>query len=995
MSTALKDQRDRDRFMRELDQNFCVSAGAGVGKTTAIVERVARLAAENPAALARLVVVTYTKSAAEELRVRTRARVIEQLAAMGSLNQNVVGEMRRAFFGTIHSFCLKLVREHGRALGLPQNIDLLEEEDEQDVWARFSESAALDALPLEAGLLRAVLRFMSFEDLLRLARRIDGDLAETIMRDFAAELQPEVTFSAALADAGKRSVENTRANQDALREWLREWSGDAPFLKLPDFRTGSGSFKESFAQELAPLARWLGNAAARLAAEIALGYRAFRRDERRLTYADQISWCRKLMENPVVLERLRARKIIVILDEAQDTDAGMFSILTELTRPPGTAVGEWPRNKQASGPEPGRFCFVGDEQQAIYGQRADLGTYKSFLDAFSGRSGGERLEFSVTMRCPQRVIAAVNAMFFQDERMRQTHLSFRELHEKPRCEEGAAWLLPIEPVPDEKQIDALFGAECEQVAKFLLEYGPAGLGAHRWNDVAILCPRHKWLAQAADAFFRAGIPCRLVAEKKMRLEQPSRSWPAALLYALVNPWDRFEMIGVLREIFAVSDVDLADAQSVNRPFAFESETGLSPRLAAAMKTLRSLRAEVPGGGTLSRFVERVISEAHLAARLEAIGEAAENLESLRRDALTAECGGVPLREWVDGLCSDLAKSAESSADLADEMPILTCQKSKGLEWPVVIPLGLGRMIHSWREDFPRVQQRGGAVSVHLSPVTVDKALEQERELARREELQRVFYVSLTRAKSLLVLPDSAALYGDKKASFQELCKWSELDCADFLQAPSPLAARAEAKKALELQTHMAPSMPTISEAAKFSRETPRQILRDDLRIDAIQPWRGTGGLDFPAWWHATMRRFPWLAAAREQRDFLLRAVEETGDGLRARAGREIKMGALFRETLAGIGARFLPEADFSFARNSCEWAEGSVDLAVFTREGGVWLIDWQTDQPVADEPEESFRERCRVSALPALEICAEALREVAGVEVSRLVVFSTALGRAI
>ena len=60
--------------------------------------------------------------------------------------------------------------------------------------------------------------------------------------------------------------------------------------------------------------------------------------------------------------------------------------------------------------------------------------------------GGERLEFSVTMRCPQRVIGAVNAIFFHADRLRQTHFSFRELHPKPDCAEGAAWLLPIEPL---------------------------------------------------------------------------------------------------------------------------------------------------------------------------------------------------------------------------------------------------------------------------------------------------------------------------------------------------------------------------------------------------------------------------------------------------------------------------------------------------------------------------------------------------------------------
>jgi len=67
--TALHDQAARDRFIRELEQNFCVSAGADVGKTTSIVDRIATLARQKPEALPRLVVVTYARAAAEELRV--------------------------------------------------------------------------------------------------------------------------------------------------------------------------------------------------------------------------------------------------------------------------------------------------------------------------------------------------------------------------------------------------------------------------------------------------------------------------------------------------------------------------------------------------------------------------------------------------------------------------------------------------------------------------------------------------------------------------------------------------------------------------------------------------------------------------------------------------------------------------------------------------------------------------------------------------------------
>jgi len=146
MSEPLHDQAARDRFQKDLDANFCVSAGAGAGKTTAIVRRIAELARRDPEALGRLVVVTYAKTAAEELRVRARSLVLQELAGGGT--RDLLPRFRQAFFGTIHSFCLKLVREYGAELGIPPESDLLEDEDEEEFWAKYCESPELEAVPL-------------------------------------------------------------------------------------------------------------------------------------------------------------------------------------------------------------------------------------------------------------------------------------------------------------------------------------------------------------------------------------------------------------------------------------------------------------------------------------------------------------------------------------------------------------------------------------------------------------------------------------------------------------------------------------------------------------------------------------------------------------------------------------------------------------------------------------------------------------------------------
>ena len=70
----LSDQSDRRRFADELDRNFSVVASAGSGKTRAITDRVLQIARAPNARdiLPRLVVVTFTNRAADEMQQRTR-----------------------------------------------------------------------------------------------------------------------------------------------------------------------------------------------------------------------------------------------------------------------------------------------------------------------------------------------------------------------------------------------------------------------------------------------------------------------------------------------------------------------------------------------------------------------------------------------------------------------------------------------------------------------------------------------------------------------------------------------------------------------------------------------------------------------------------------------------------------------------------------------------------------------------------------------------------
>ena len=90
--------------------NLLVSAGAGSGKTAVLTERIIRRLCdnENPAEITRMLVVTFTKAAAAELKARISSALNEQLAhdpANRRLARQLM-QLDRAKICTIHSFCL-------------------------------------------------------------------------------------------------------------------------------------------------------------------------------------------------------------------------------------------------------------------------------------------------------------------------------------------------------------------------------------------------------------------------------------------------------------------------------------------------------------------------------------------------------------------------------------------------------------------------------------------------------------------------------------------------------------------------------------------------------------------------------------------------------------------------------------------------------------------------------------------------------------------------
>ena len=111
--------------------NALVSASAGTGKTSTLVERCLRCLCDERAALDEILVVTFTEAAAAEMRERLRARLEEkhQAEPQDSRWAEQLALFDAAHIGTLHSLCFKLVRQHFYELKFDPQLSVLDESE--------------------------------------------------------------------------------------------------------------------------------------------------------------------------------------------------------------------------------------------------------------------------------------------------------------------------------------------------------------------------------------------------------------------------------------------------------------------------------------------------------------------------------------------------------------------------------------------------------------------------------------------------------------------------------------------------------------------------------------------------------------------------------------------------------------------------------------------------------------------------------------------------
>lgn len=985
VENPLQDEVARRRFSQELECNFSVIAPAGVGKTTAIVDRIVNIVQidekKRGTGLRPLAIVTYTRKAARDMEIRSRNALLQQGARPESLVR-----LSQAFFGTIHSFCLELIRAEGHFLGLSSSIDIAN--NNTTLWLQFIRENDRVIDTMEGSKLDGFRRHSEVGKVIELARdwRGSGPTKKTLEPLPKPDLAPLLNF---VPDGRtKKGVEEGKA---ILHRWGKLFEDNESYLPLPRFSKGGREFQALWNRVFLPLRTWLENFGMEAVKQVARDYRDYRVSRGLLTYDDLVYFATTLLAHPVAGPRIRSRGYSVILDEAQDTDRDQFRVLLGLARA-GNTKGDW-LNGEGPPPEPGRFCMVGDPQQSIYSSRADLPTYLDIHRRFVEPGVGEGLNFSVTFRCDRRIVDEVNRCFPAILNDRYGQVGFERLTARPDAGPGQVIrcrLRPTKAIEPDRDVEASSMAEARSLAAWLLSIGTEGLGIKEWAEVAVLCPRRRWLSTLSSAFEEVGLKAVLQSNEEIWGDNPAVAWLTALVVIMAEPENSFEIVGVLREIFGVSDHDLA--KFVEERYNYE-DRGFHPvricdpimgegQVVEVLNSLVKIRSDMDSL-PLYELLASLVEKTNLRQRLSVLPDYPKELLITTLDALLEEVAdweeqGHSLTEVSALLRNRFQEEVQDVEGGSERISLITCHKAKGLEWNVVILPFLFRKINFFSDPYPRIVkalEKGSSRMILFREEDLG-AVQKQLERDRMQECERLLYVAATRARKSLVLVDSTSFYENgpigRGFSFGELLRilpgevnhpiWNSLPLDLKIQS-ADLALPADAPETKELVDRFDPSV--VNKAARVAscfvrRVTPSSLAvvdeaslhREESDVSILPSFpelfvfqQRLDGVDYGNWWHQMMESNPWEKGIGEWTPHFNKSLALCPDPNRGRDEVELFRNSSLFQMLLSPELKITTEVPILWQSEKGIAYEGLIDLVAWNETKRNWLVvDWKTDK---------------------------------------------------
>lgn len=578
-------------------------------------------------------------------------------------------------------------------------------------------------------------------------------------------------------------------------------------------------------------------------------YRDYKRNAALLDFDDLLHHAVDLLKNNErVRQALAQRYPVILVDEFQDTDPLQAEILWRLA---GEGNASLPWYERAI--RPSALFVVGDPKQAIYRFRgADVETYLVAKRALAKHNPKAILEVSANFRSQPAILDYVNAHFaaMLDESQGQpgfTSLTpVRQHGDEPSV---AAFEIALDDRHKPKGklvVDLVRREEASIVGNIVRgligtypvwdtdrkEYRPARAG-----DIALLAPTGTSLWMYEQELERREIPIATQAGKGFFRRQEVQDL-IAIARAIADHRDTLALGAIIRgPLVGLTEEQIADeidalqtttaiAQRLNlwTDPAIIHHTVLKQTLTVLQNLARKARRATPyqllAEAVEELYVRPILKSRHPRGAERALANVELVLEMARAYA------GRGIGDFARALWQrwdDEDSQAEGRPDAeANAVSIITIHSAKGLEWPIVIPINSTTTLWSDTQFLYRRSDDSVHFKVFDFPSLDYDAVSQEETAELRRERVRLWYVALTRARDLLLLP---------KQTERVPNDWLSLVNLDIDTLPVFEAARFRG-----LPSQPVPSSGNTQDAETWQREA-EAIAAAERRISWHQPSR--------------------------------------------------------------------------------------------------------------------------------------------------------------
>jgi ATP-dependent helicase/nuclease subunit A len=503
--------------------------------------------------------------------------------------------------------------------------------------------------------------------------------------------------------------------------------------------------------------------------------------------------------------RLEARYRHVLVDEFQDTSRAQWELVRQLVKSWGEGFGA------AADAIPPSIFIVGDRKQSIYGFRdADVTIVDeaaAFIDALR-QDGTSRQAITVSFRSDPAILTFVNGLFGEIAgAAAATRTAFRYGDDDRFPIDPDVHGVPLQPTHgdlvrpeadtssvDDSSRDAgvvrfIAGETVQQAAARIADETVRLLSGvtvrdratgvrreARAADIAILFRSRDSHREFESALDRRGVPT-YVYKGLGFFESDEVQDAVALLRYLADPLSNLRAATLLRSRLvrlsdpAVASLGAAAAEAIlaggpHPGVRLGSDPKQAANLAAAAplgaedrRVLDLLRRAVPRWLSWvdrlapSELLDAVLDETAYAFELRGSRrrQARENLKKLRGMIRRAQNRGYATLARIADHLERLAVGDESNAaiDAIDAVSLMTVHAAKGLEFPIVFVVNMGRGTGGPRAPIRVTDDAGGEASVAIADYQSEA--DEDARARDREETKRLLYVALTRARDRLYL----------------------------------------------------------------------------------------------------------------------------------------------------------------------------------------------------------------------------------------------------